>query len=314
MGFATADLKQEMCAELRRVLVASATALLSWSAAAAPAGEDPAVAMPPSVSEATAPAPPAVAAPPAGVAVPPGVPAPAGREPAFTPAREPQVTAPPAEAPAPLGARATDPHVDRGLLLPTAEVQPADTWTFSSYEIAVLQVGRSFGDRTQVALTFVPVLGRDPIVPLDLSVKSVVHRGDAVRLAVIGSATGIAGFEQGALFLGRAGGAATLCLDEACGSTVNAAATLALAGPALILMDGFGVVARVSDRVALLGEIATILSLGKELGQANTFGVGGGVRFTWRRVALDLALEVPVRREPSLPVVPFLAFTYRTAP
>jgi len=202
------------------------------------------------------------------------------------------------------------------VLLPTAETHPAGTWTLSSYEIVVLQAGYALSDRAQVSLTFMPLVGRDDvIVPIDVSLKGVLVREGRVRVAAMGAASGLVGFEEGEAFFGRAGAVTQLCFDDACRSSANVSANLILAGPALLLLNGLGLVFRTGEHVALLAETEVLHPLGREAGPANGMGLSGGIRFSGRKLGLDVTVLAPFSGEGDLPpVVPFIAFTYRFLP
>jgi len=201
-------------------------------------------------------------------------------------------------------------------LLPTAETHPQGTFYLSSYEILILQAGYAFTDRMQFSLSIIPVVfQKDPIVPVDLSLKAVLSRSGRVRLAAMASATGLLGFEQGEAFVGRFGGVTELCIDEACRSSVNVAANLMLAGPALLLANGAGAILRTSDLFAFLVELQSIVPVGREVADVHALGGAGGVRLSGARWAVDLALEAPLDRRGNLPkALPWIAATYRFLP
>lgn len=277
------------------------------------------------------------AAPGPAAAAAPG-PAPAGAAPAFTPGPAPAFTPPapvalppPVAAPAPVIPasrpsapagdaaerwRSRDAHLDRAVVLPTAETHPAGTWALSSYEVLVLQAAYAVSERTQVAMTFLPLFGQeDPLVPLDLSVKGVLIREGRVRVAALGSATGLIGFEEGEVFFGRAGAVTQLCFDDECRSSANVSGNLALGGPALVLLSGLGFIFRTGEHFALLAEAEVLHPLGRAASPANGMGASAGIRFSGRKLGLDIALLAPISEgEDFPPVLPFLAFTYRFLP
>lgn len=208
--------------------------------------------------------------------------------------------------------RATNTHVDRGILMPTAETQPKGTLYFSSYEIVLLQAGYAVGNDTQISFTLTPPVGKDDVLPLDISLKSVVLREPKVRLAAFGSASGILGLKEGAAFVGRVGGAFQGCFNEACSSSVNVASTLLLIGPGLITANAVGSILKVSDTVDWLFEVDSLVPLGREAGIYNGIAAGTGVRLSGKHLGLDLTLVTPLdRKAKDLPVFPFLAGTYR---
>jgi hypothetical protein len=208
-------------------------------------------------------------------------------------------------------ARETDAHVDRVVLVPTAETHPAGTVYFSSYDIVGLQIGYALGDRTQLTLSFVPPLSREPVVPFDLSVKHVLTRSRRVRVAAIGSATGIFGVDADEAVLGRVGGVVELCFDDACRSNVSTSGNLVLAGSALVLANGMGAVLRATDLFAVLVELQSVVPLESRFGQINALGAALGMRFSGRVWAVDVAVEAPLDRRTNPRFVPLLVVSRR---
>jgi hypothetical protein len=219
--------------------------------------------------------------------------------------------------PAPAGAldlrdrRYADAHVDRVVLVPTAETHPEGTFYLTSYEIVLLQAGYAISDRTQVTLTSMPPLPKEQIVPLDLSLKTVLVRAPQFRIAAIGSASGIAGLEEGTALLGRVGGVVQLCLERTCGSNVSIASSVALAGPAIIAGNGAGLILRATKALSVLIEFDAVIPLGTAINQLNGLAFASGIRLSGEHLGLDLAIA---RRIDVLDggTVPFLAATYRT--
>ena len=286
---------------------------------AIPPGSPP-PAPPAELPSAVAPAPP----PPAPPFTPVPVPAFTTPAPVFNP--PPPVWTPPPSPPrapawtpptpdsAPRDARYTDAHVDHVVWMPTAETHPAGTAYFSSYELLILQAGYALSDDVQLTLTFIPIASDDIAFPLDVSVKGVVMRSRRVRVAAIGSASGVASFENQPGLLGRAGGVTTLCFDDACRSSASVAANLLMLGNQLIVADAVGGIFRLSSLTALLAEVQSAVPFGRDVGRYN--GVGGalGVRLSGARWGVDLSLQVPLTSEDVPRAFPVVAFTYRTAP
>jgi hypothetical protein len=213
--------------------------------------------------------------------------------------------------PAPPRADVRDANADRVVVMPTAYTHPAGTVTASTYDILLLQAGYSFTDTTQLALTSsIPVEG---LVLADLSVKSVIARDGPVRLAAIGSVTGVWGLDSGNGLLGRAGAVAQFCFDDECRSSVSVAGTMFLGGSATIAMTGVGLIWRVAPWLALLGEADTLVPTTLAAGRYHGIGVAPGIRFPHRAWSLDLALVAPLDTNPSL-TIPFAAFTVRFLP
>ena len=236
-------------------------------------------------------------------------PPPAERVPAVTAVPVPQFTAPP--PPAVLDSRFTDAHVDRVVLVPTAETHPAHTVYVSSYDIVGLQAGYALGDRTQLTLSFVPPLTRDPVVPLDLTLKTVLVRMRRVRVAAMVSASGIFGLDEAESAVGRIGGVTELCFDDACRSSVSTAANLSLAGPYLVLADGVGAILRATNLFAVLAELQSVIPISHEGGQINVFAGALGARLSGKVWAVDLAAEVPLDRRSKPAAIPVVVVSVR---
>jgi hypothetical protein len=202
------------------------------------------------------------------------------------------------------------------LLLPTGETHPKGTFVASDYEILIAQVGYAVSDSTQLSLTGAPPLGADHIVPLDLTAKTTVVREPTVSVALLASASGLLGVPDVNGFVGRLGGAVTLCQPAwACRLGFTFASNVALLGPASIVFSGVGAVYRFDDRFALLAELDTAVPLGPIVGRANGVLGGAGVRFCGRSYGVDLGLfQAGKAGEHRPPLVPLLVFTWRSSP
>lgn len=199
------------------------------------------------------------------------------------------------------------------MLLPTGETHPSGTTYLSSYDIVGLQVGRALSDRTQLTLSFVPPLSRDPIVPIDLTLKGVLVRSRRVRVAAMTSTSGLVGFESGTVLLGRIGGVTQLCFDDQCTSSISMGANVVFAGQ-LIVADGIGAIARVNHAVSLLFEIQSVLPLGRDVSEIHALAGAAGIRIAGKRLALDIAFEGPIDRRTKPQAVPVIVGTYRFLP
>jgi hypothetical protein len=299
----------------------------------APADRAPADTAPVSTSDATAPpasappaAPPAAAPPPAPpptvTPYPPAAttPAPAYAYPQAYPYGPAPGYAPTAPAPQPekRDPRVADANADRVVLLPTAYTHPKGTVYLSSNEIILLQLGYALSDSTQVTFTGTPPIGDpDKVFVLDLSLKSAFVRDGPLRLAAIGSVSGIFGeIDQGNLVLGRVGAVAQLCADEACESSASISSNVLLAGPATFMLAGAGGIWRVANWAALLLEVDTFVPLGNQIAQYSGVAVVPGFRFPYKNWALDLAVAraLDTKDPPDPAVIPWIAFTYRFLP
>lgn len=193
------------------------------------------------------------------------------------------------------------------LLLPTAETQPAGTTSLTSYEIVVLQATYAFNDSTQLSLTATPPI--EGIVPLDLSIKSTLARGEGYRLAAFGGVSGATGLENGPAWIGHVGMVGQACFDRFCRSSANVGATTFLLGPATFVATGAGVVARVSELFAVLVEVDTLVPSGRSVAEWHGIVLGAGFRWSGKRWAVDGALYSSLESQRS--VVPFIAVSYR---
>lgn len=212
--------------------------------------------------------------------------------------------------------RFRDAHHDRLLIAPTAETNPSGSFYATSYEIILLQVGYAVSDHTQISLTATPPLGEEAVVPGDISIKTVVLREPHVSVAAIASASGIVGFEEFSGFLGRAGGAVTLCVEaHECAFSISVGTSVALAGPASVWFNGVGVSWRVGRIVSLIAEVDTLVPLAEPVGEANGVLGGAGVRLSGRAWGVDLALmKAGKARAEASDLIPFVAATYRYVP
>jgi hypothetical protein len=198
--------------------------------------------------------------------------------------------------------------------MPTAETHPAGTAYFSSIELLLLQAGYAISNDAQLTLSFIPVVNDDIALPLDLSLKGVLLRSRRVRVAAIGSASGVASFENQPGLLGRVGGVTQLCFDDACRSSANVATNLLLLGNQLILVDAAGAILRFSDLAALLVELQSAVPFGRDVGRYNGVGGAVGIRLSGVHWAVDLSMEAPLTSQDVPRAFPVVAFTYRTAP
>jgi hypothetical protein len=242
--------------------------------------------------------------PPAGAPYPY---APPGYAPAYAP------PPPPPPPPNPKHERTIgNAHADRVLLAPTAYTHPGGSFYATSYDIALLQFGYALSDSTQISVTGTPPV--EGVLPLDLSLKTRLLDERRVRIAVIASATGIVGLNEGDFFLGRGGGVVQLCFDDACKGSFSLGSTLLLAGPASLLASGAGAIVPATHWLHLLFEADSLLPIGREAGPYNGVAIGGGVRFPFRSWAIDLGALRALETTSSTATVPLLAISYRYVP
>jgi len=316
-------------------VISPSSALAQGAADAAPAPSVPESTPPsnlpftPSTSDAGTPEPPGSAAPrlaplaPPHQVSPPAVPGPSASAlpiaPPATPVAQPSTfsAAPAAARSRPVAldsARIANAHADRVVLLPTAYTHPSGTFYLSSYDIVLLQAGYAFDDTTQLTFTGVPPLTEDVIIPVDLSLKTALIRASSVRVAAIGSISGLFGLEEGGALLGRVGGVTELCFDDSCESSASIGTTLVLAGPAMIVANGAGVIWRVASFAALMLEVDTLMPIGREAGEIHAIAVAPAVRFPFRNWALDLGFVRPLDSAGPVEVLPLVVFSYRFLP
>ena len=205
--------------------------------------------------------------------------------------------------------RRPDPQGDRVVLLPTATTHRKGSVFISSYDIVLVQAGYAFSDDTQITLTTIPA-APEGILFLDVTLKTSLYRGGLVRAAAMGSATGLAQKEIGVVLVGRAGAAAQLCLTPSCDSSFSISSNVALAGPVVAMFNGVGLIYRVGQSVSLLGELASLIPVGKYGGEANGGMLGGGVRFHLEHWGFDLTLVRALGF--STITLPVLTATYRS--
>ncbi|HSZ82946.1 MAG TPA: hypothetical protein VLA14_11720 [Polyangia bacterium] len=297
---------------------------------------------PPSAPAPIAPAPPTAAAPPTAPPPPPAYAYPpptyASPPPAYAsppppyayppppyayPPPPPQWYAPPpplpggpaavvsVAAPRPGSARlpAEDPQADRGIVLPTAYTHPKGTFFVSDYDLAIVQIGYAFTDDTQISFTGVPPLGDERVAFVDFTLKTTLYRGGLVRVAALGSTSGLVANEIGVAAIGRVGGVVQLCLEARCLSSLSITSDITLAGT-MLMVNGANGIFHMSRSLSLLAELDTLLPLGTAAAEFNGAMAGGGLRFHWAHAGFDLTLMHVLGG--SHATLPIFAFTYRT--
>jgi hypothetical protein len=200
-----------------------------------------------------------------------------------------------------------DPQADRGVLMPTATTHPRGTLFVSDYDVLVVQIGYAVTDDTQLSLTAVPRLGQEQVTGLDVTLKTSLFRGARVRVAALGSASGGFAKDTPAVGVGRVGGVVQLCLEARCDSSLSMSSDVVLAG-ALIMANGVSGIFRVSPRLALLGELDTLVPLGNLVDGLGGALAGGGLRVLGAHWGFDATALRTFRGA----WVPFLALTYRS--
>ncbi len=206
-------------------------------------------------------------------------------------------------------------HADRVVLLPTAYTHPEGTFYVSDYDIVVLQAGYAVSDSAQLTATFTPPVEEELVVPLDLSLKVSSGTSSPVRIAGIGSVTGVLGLDDGPALIGRVGGVAQFCFDDPCKTSISAGASSLLVGTVVLLM-GSGAEVRLTNWLSVLVEADLAMPLGVEPAQAKGLLLAGGARLPFRNWALDLT----VAGSPSAfdrtgsPPIPLVVYSYRWMP
>jgi hypothetical protein len=171
----------------------------------------------------------------------------------------------------------------------------------------ILQAGYAVTDSTQISLTSTTIEG---IVLADATVKTVIARDGPVRVAALGSVTGIWGIGLGSELAGRVGAVTEMCFDDRCRSSASAGATVLLGGEDTLVGAAVGFIWRAAPWLALLAEADTLIPTTLQAGKANGISLAGGIRLPHRVWSLDLAL-VRALDLPSATTVPFAAFTLR---
>lgn len=203
----------------------------------------------------------------------------------------------------------SDPQADRVVLLPTAHTHRRGTVFFSSYDVIVLQAGYAFTDETQITVTTLP-LPSEELTLVDVTLKTSLWRGDRVRAAALGSASGLAGSDLGAAFVGRAGGVVQLCRRALCDSSVSLSSNVAFVGPVLLMANGVGGIVRVGAHVSLIGELASLLPIGTLAGEYAGATFGGGARLHYLHWGFDFTFLRTLSSD--VPLIPFITATYRS--
>jgi hypothetical protein len=239
-------------------------------------------------------------------------PAPAGSEPDVPEEAPAAASGPTPEVARRLGGSA---HADRVVLLPTAYTHPEGTFYVSDYDIVVLQTGYAVSDNAQLTATFTPPVEEELVVPLDLSLKVSSGTSSPVRVAGIGSVTGVLGLDDGPALIGRVGGVAQFCFDDLCRTSISAGASSLLVGTVVLLM-GSGAEVRLANWLSLLVEADLAMPLGVEPAQAKGLLLAGGARLPFRNWALDLTVagSASAFDRTGSPPIPLVVYTYRWMP
>jgi hypothetical protein len=111
-------------------------------------------------------------------------------------------------------------------------------------------------------------------------------------------------------FIGRAGGVAQVCLVPSCDSSFSISSNFAFVGPVMAMFNGVGVIYRAGQSVSLLGELASLIPVGRVGGEVNGGMFGGGVRFHLQHWGFDITLMRALGF--STITLPVLTATYRS--
>jgi hypothetical protein len=224
-----------------------------------------------------------------------------------SPAAETGVAAPAAAPAAPADAAgvAEDPNIDKTLLLPTAETQPAGTFSFNDYELLLL--GGTYGvtDDFQITATTLAPIVEDMPVYLSGSAKWRVLKTPRFRLALQGSLAyvsfddligdGEEGGSDDSVVTATGGVIGSLCLDAGCHSlatvSVTAVKPLSEDTDGIAFIYDASVSARLNPHTKLLAEVTSAGGSdgngGFESADSGLFSYG--VRFHSKNVATDIA-------------------------
>jgi hypothetical protein len=237
-----------------------------------------------------------------------------------------------APASPPADVRAQDAHLDRVLLVPTAETHPEGTLFITVYELVLPSVGYALTDDVQASVFgFTDLKGG----VIELRVKANVLRAGVVRVALGTSLDYLTSDPddlddpdaENDFLLGRADAMLQLCFDAPCRSSLSTAITVAAPAQTELIFPvalGAGVTIQGTSLLTLLLEYGAIVNAAEDfdLLPLPLHLVSYGVRFTWSRSwALDVALarslnpQREVRTtEPELFDVlglPLIALSYR---
>jgi hypothetical protein len=243
----------------------------------------------------------------------------------------------PAPVVAPPPAPATS-NVDQGViedanagaawLMPTALTPPAGTWSFSDFQLLLASFGYAVSDSAHVSGTFlIPITKDFPFVGF-LTGKLQVVRAGSLRIAgqaavahmrehISSSSTSTNDFSATIFDIG---GAATLCIDDACHSHLSGYVAAAFSAQndtkTVPLLFSGALVAKINRRVKFVAEVDSAAVVGGNFNDtADGALVWYGLRFTSREIGVDLGFVKPVYSGASdflLIGYPFVSFTYRS--
>lgn len=220
-------------------------------------------------------------------------------------------------------ARLDDPNVDRGFLLPTAETQPARTFTISDYEIVLAGVTYGITDRLQIGVTGL-VLG--PVFDVERmvlgNVKWQAMRWGPLHVALDAAFTySVANRDDlpghlppATTYSPQAGIVASLCLTEGCHSlvTANVHGLVGLGdGEARgTVLYSLAATMRLWSHGKLLLELSRQAAIAREKDRASPM-LGVGLRLFGSHVAGDLGLLAAIDSGGGLVPFPFASLTVR---
>lgn len=229
-----------------------------------------------------------------------------------------------------LDARDRDPHVDRVLLVPTAETQPQGTAFATAYELIIPQIGYAFSDRLQASVFGLTDFDGSGFV--ELRVKANVLRLPLLRVA-LGASVDYSftddadDGEDGDFLIARPDAALQLCFERLCRSSLSLAGSAMLHAQSELLLPvaaGVGVTLYVVPALSFLLEYAALFNTADDLELLDLplHLLSYGVRVSWTRSwALDVGLartlnpdDDIISEQPKLfdlLGVPLLAISYR---
>ena len=250
---------------------------------------------------------------------------------AASPVRAQPGTEAPAAEQVPVGqqGRLDDANIDRGWFMSTAMTQPAGTIAFNDYELLFMGLTWAPADRFQITATALTPIVSEMCCWGILGGKLRVLDAGRLHLAVLGSllvasVTDIDLYGNGktpgrsTMWAAMAGGAASLCLDEACRSLFSAFLSTgfnqASAATEWPIVYGASLVAG-GQHVKLLLEADSAALIGDVTTAARGAIVTYGVRFTSRNISGDVGFTRPFGENIDMGGlflgVPILTFTYR---
>jgi len=213
----------------------------------------------------------------------------------------------------------SDANAARGWMAPTGLTEPGGTWSVSDYELFLVSIGYALTDRASISVTTIPPLTTDFPLWLLFNAKLQVLKAGRLRAAVQGAATyySIKNSDTRDSFTAfEAGGALTLCLDDACHSHLSGFVGAGFArdtASSVPFVAAGTLVARVGKHVKLVAELDSAFIAGKVNDVVDGALAWYGIRFTSAMIGVDLGFVRPIGLTGNtlLLGIPIVTFSYR---